>query len=111
VTHATSHCPDAGPVAYGIPLVGIDGWAVAAPETVGLASAPLRVLGERFKASTEANVHSILVVRRGMLVYEQYLAGMMRIGTKNFPFARGIIPPQPPTNPGASFPPDARSTL
>jgi CubicO group peptidase (beta-lactamase class C family) len=63
------------PVACDIPLVGPDGWGVAAPEAVGLASASLYALGEHFRTWPEANVHSVLVVRRGVLVYEQYFAG------------------------------------
>ena len=54
-----------------VPLAA-DGWQVAAPAAVGLDPATLCGIGPRFKAWTAANVHSVLVVRHGKLVYEQY---------------------------------------
>jgi CubicO group peptidase (beta-lactamase class C family) len=52
-----------------------DGWQVAAPAAVGLDPATLCGIGPRFKAWTAANVHSVLVVRHGKLIYEQYFTG------------------------------------
>jgi CubicO group peptidase (beta-lactamase class C family) len=52
-----------------------DGWQVAAPAAVGLEPTTLCGIGPRFKAWTAANVHSVLVVRHGKLVYEQYFTG------------------------------------
>jgi len=48
---------------------------VAAPDSVGLDPATLCGIGPRFKAWTEANVHSVLVIRHGKLVYERYFTG------------------------------------
>ena len=52
-----------------------DGWKVAAPETVGLESATLCALVPRFNAWTQADVHAVLVVRHGTLVFEHYFKG------------------------------------
>jgi hypothetical protein len=51
------------------------GWRVATPEDVGLDGAVLSAAGERFTAFTEANLHSLLVVRRSALAYERYFDG------------------------------------
>jgi CubicO group peptidase (beta-lactamase class C family) len=50
-------------------------WAHKTPADVGLEPAPLAALGEQLKAKPELNVHSVLVVKDGALVYEQYLEG------------------------------------
>jgi CubicO group peptidase (beta-lactamase class C family) len=60
---------------HGTPPVLADGWEVAAPETVGLDPTPLAGIGPRFQAWTEANVHAVLVIRHGKLVYERYFTG------------------------------------
>jgi hypothetical protein len=52
-----------------------DGWQVAAPDAVGLDPTTLCGIGPRFKAWTAADIHSVLVVRHGKLVYEQYFTG------------------------------------
>jgi hypothetical protein len=52
-----------------------DGWKVAAPETVDLDPAELCALVPRFAAWTEADVHAVLVVRHGSLVFEHYFKG------------------------------------
>jgi CubicO group peptidase (beta-lactamase class C family) len=52
-----------------------DGWEVASPDTVGFVPATLCAIGPRLTAWTEADIHSVLVVRHGKLVYEQYFAG------------------------------------
>src|SRR3954452_17881404 len=50
-------------------------WEVAAPEAVGLDAAPLRALDRHLVSVPDANVHSVLVVRMGALVYERYFSG------------------------------------
>jgi CubicO group peptidase (beta-lactamase class C family) len=50
-------------------------WAHKTPADVGLDPAPLAALGEQLKAQPELNVHSVLIVKDGALVYEQYLEG------------------------------------
>jgi CubicO group peptidase (beta-lactamase class C family) len=52
-----------------------DGWRVAAPAEQGLDPALLCAIGARFEAWKEGNVHAVLVVRKGALVYERYFAG------------------------------------
>jgi CubicO group peptidase (beta-lactamase class C family) len=51
-----------------------DGWSIATPESVGLDSAPLCTIAARLK-ETGSNVHAIVIVRHGKLVFEQYFAG------------------------------------
>jgi len=52
-----------------------DGWKLAAPETVGLDPAALCALVPRFTAWTQADMHAVLVVRHGALVFEHYFKG------------------------------------
>jgi CubicO group peptidase (beta-lactamase class C family) len=52
-----------------------DGWRVAAPAEAGLDSTLVCAIGARFEAWKEANVHAVLVVRKGTLVYERYFTG------------------------------------
>jgi CubicO group peptidase (beta-lactamase class C family) len=52
-----------------------DGWRVAAPAEAGLDPALICAIGPRFDALKEAHAHSVLVVRKGALVYERYFAG------------------------------------
>jgi CubicO group peptidase (beta-lactamase class C family) len=67
----------------GVPAAGADHWAVAAPESVGLASATLCPLVQRLDDWKEGNVHSVLVVRHGSLVFEHYFSGAdENFGTK-----------------------------
>ena len=61
--------------ACGAPETKDDGWQVAAPDTVGFNAPMLCGIGPRFTALTEANIHSVLVVRPGKLVYEHYFTG------------------------------------
>jgi CubicO group peptidase (beta-lactamase class C family) len=51
-----------------------DGWAVAAPDTVGLDPARICAIAARL-TEANANVHSVLVARHGKLVFEHYRAG------------------------------------
>jgi CubicO group peptidase (beta-lactamase class C family) len=60
--------------ACGTPVALDDGWPIDKPESVGLDGARLCGIAPRLKA-LEANVHSVVVVRRGKLVFEQYFAG------------------------------------
>lgn len=46
-----------------------DGWEVASPDTVGFVPATLCGIGPRLTAWTEADIHSVLVMRHGKLVY------------------------------------------
>src|SRR5450631_2726489 len=65
-----------------------DGWQVAAPDAVGLDPKTLCGIGPRFKAWTAADIHSVLVIRHGKLVYEHYFTGAdERLGVSVGPVA------------------------
>ena len=51
-----------------------DGWTIASPESAGLDGARLCAIAARLK-ETEADVHAVVIVRHGKLVFEQYFAG------------------------------------
>lgn len=53
----------------------MNGWFLDDPESVGMDSAPLQALEGMLQPFREANVHSVLVVRRGRLVFERYMSG------------------------------------
>jgi CubicO group peptidase (beta-lactamase class C family) len=52
-----------------------DGWQVASLESVGIDGGILCPLAGRFEEWKEANIHGVLVIRRGNLVYERYFTG------------------------------------
>jgi CubicO group peptidase (beta-lactamase class C family) len=58
-----------------IPAGDEDLWPVAAPETVGIASATLCPVVKWLADRKESNVHAILVARHGTLVFERYFTG------------------------------------
>ena len=60
--------------ACGAPVALDDGWLTDKPENVGLDGARLCGIADRMTA-TNANVHAVLVVRKGKLVYEHYSSG------------------------------------
>jgi CubicO group peptidase (beta-lactamase class C family) len=59
----------------GVPSARSDQWAVAAPESVGLASTALCPMVKWLDDSKESNVHAVLVARHGTLVFEHYFFG------------------------------------
>jgi CubicO group peptidase (beta-lactamase class C family) len=58
----------------GIPTALDDGWTIATPESVGLDGARLCGIRARLK-EMEADVHAVVIVRHGKLVFEQYFSG------------------------------------
>jgi hypothetical protein len=73
IAAAAQIAPPASPPAdCGTPAPLADGWDVAAPDAVGFDPVTLCGIGPRFQAWAEANVHSVLVIRHGKLVYERY---------------------------------------
>jgi CubicO group peptidase (beta-lactamase class C family) len=60
--------------ACGMPTALDDGWTIATPESVGLDGARLCGIRTRMK-ETEADVHAVVVIRHGKLVFEQYYPG------------------------------------
>ncbi|ANW04470.1 serine hydrolase domain-containing protein [Bradyrhizobium icense] len=61
-------------LACGSPASIGDGWPTATPESVGLDGPRLCGIAARLVA-TNANVHAVVIVRRGKLVFEQYFPG------------------------------------
>jgi CubicO group peptidase (beta-lactamase class C family) len=59
----------------GVPGASTDQWPVGAPESVDLASTRLCPMVKWLNASKESNVHAVLVVRHGTLVFEHYFSG------------------------------------
>src|SRR5580692_9230452 len=62
--------------ACGTPSAGNDHWQVATIESVGLSGATLCPMVTWLSDWKEGNVHSVLVVRHGKLVFEHYFAGI-----------------------------------
>jgi CubicO group peptidase (beta-lactamase class C family) len=52
-----------------------DGWLVATPESVGFESCQLCAIGNAVRNGRLRNLHGVVVVRRGRLVFEQYFTG------------------------------------
>src|SRR5215469_16265393 len=63
------------PATCGAPVATDDGWSIAPPDAVGFDPAALCQWSERRIATPRDNVHAILVVRHGTLVFEQYFTG------------------------------------
>jgi CubicO group peptidase (beta-lactamase class C family) len=63
------------PADCGVPATIADGWEVATPDAVGLDPATLCGIGPHFQSQAGANIHSVLVVRHGKLLYERYFTG------------------------------------
>jgi len=57
------------------PVAADDKWPVATPESVGLSSATLCHLVQWLDGSKQNNVHAVVVVRHGALVFEHYFSG------------------------------------
>ncbi len=55
--------------------MSLSDWTIADPQSAGLRSEPLRDLIEWLDGFSQANIHSILVVRHGRLVFEHYRLG------------------------------------
>jgi CubicO group peptidase (beta-lactamase class C family) len=66
--------PTPTPPACGAPLTLDDAWPIDKPENVGLDGARLCGIAARLKADN-ANVHAVVIVRHGRLVFEQYFSG------------------------------------
>ena len=52
-----------------------DGWTTARPESTGFASSHLEAIGQAVRNGRLRNLHGVVVVRRGALVFEQYFTG------------------------------------
>ena len=56
----------------------IPDWTVDTPESQGLKSEPLREITEAIRSGTHGDIHSLLVVRNGVLVWEEYFGSSSR---------------------------------
>lgn len=66
---------------YQPPPVLDDGWTVADARTLGLPSDPLEAMTEAIRTAVDyRDIHAVLIVKDGALVYEQYFAGADRHG-------------------------------
>jgi CubicO group peptidase (beta-lactamase class C family) len=52
-----------------------DGWVIATPESVGFESRQLCAIGNAVRHGRLRNLHGVVVVRQGRLVFEQYFTG------------------------------------
>ena len=59
----------------GVPTARNDGWPVATPAKAGLDDARLCALSKWLDGFPQSNVHSVIVARRGALVFERYFTG------------------------------------
>jgi CubicO group peptidase (beta-lactamase class C family) len=62
------------PPGCGTPVASDDNWAIASPESVGIDGTRLCGIAATLKAQG-ADVHAVVIVRHGKLVFEQYYAG------------------------------------
>lgn len=69
------HQPDPAVQSADLPATASGGWQTASPEAAGLDGALLAELTDDIRAGEYLNIHSLLVVRDGKLVFEEYFAG------------------------------------
>ena len=55
--------------------MSLSDWIIGKPESTGIRSEPLRDLVDWLDGFGQANIHSVLVVRHGRLLFEHYHAG------------------------------------
>jgi len=60
---------------YEVPIQTNDGWETASLYSVGMDEGPLLKLLEKLDKLTDHRIHSILIVKDGKLVFEQYYPG------------------------------------
>jgi CubicO group peptidase (beta-lactamase class C family) len=77
MAYAASLAQDAPhtPASCGAPVATDDGWSIAPPDAVGFDPAALCQWSEHRLATPRDNIHALLVVRHGQLVFEQYFTG------------------------------------
>lgn len=68
----------APPYLYEVPPVLDDGWQTAPPEAVGLDRARIEALLQEIRGGGHEHLHSMLLVKGGKLVVEEYLNGYYR---------------------------------
>jgi CubicO group peptidase (beta-lactamase class C family) len=68
-------CRESKTYRYAIPEMTNDGWDVASLASEKIAGEPIKELIERIYDNTYKNIHSVLVIRNGKLVLEEYFPG------------------------------------
>ena len=63
---------------YEVPQVDNDGWQTQSLEAAGIPKQPLAALVSRIRDKTFPRVYSVLIVKNGKLVFEEYFAGRHR---------------------------------
>jgi hypothetical protein len=64
------------PYQYSVPITDNDGWATDSIQAVGLDSIPLEDMMDFVNSSNNIyNIHSILIIKNGKLVFEEYFLG------------------------------------
>jgi len=63
------------PYVYQVPAETGDGWETVSLEEVGISERPIAKAVERIRGKTYPNVHSLLIVKDGKLVFEEYFGG------------------------------------
>ena len=76
----TSSCSQKDNVCQGDPIISQpvqadDGWQTSSLDSVGINSEKLQMLVKRICDTTYQNIHGILIVKDGKLVFEQYFKG------------------------------------
>ncbi|HWL71827.1 MAG TPA: serine hydrolase [Geminicoccus sp.] len=61
--------------ACGAPVSGDDGWEIAEPSATGMQASKLCELARYLDSSPQDNIHGVVVVQDGRLVFEKYLDG------------------------------------
>ncbi len=72
----SSSDPETYTYRYQIPVSTSDGWETASLSDVGLREGPLLALMSDLHALGEHRIHSLLIVSRGKLVFEEYFNGL-----------------------------------
>lgn len=65
-----------------------DGWSIAAPDEVGIDGARLCEVDAFLSSWPQRNIHAVVVVRRGQLVFERYFSGQDNRWTLSSSFTR-----------------------
>jgi CubicO group peptidase (beta-lactamase class C family) len=71
----TKPTPPAEGYQYEVPPETNDGWETASLASVGMAARPLVNMMNRLDGTAEHNIHSLVIVKNGKLVFEEYFPG------------------------------------
>lgn len=80
----------------GAPASGNAGWDIADQHAMGTNPVVLGAMAQAFVSRPEANVHAILIARKGKLIFEQYYSGDDKEWGKGLPPAKVDFGPDTP---------------